>query len=209
MLDWLGVTFVSKATSECDCIEALYCEQQALEKKDRSRASCKIISSLWPNSAKNSTPVWLIGLKVSNATGWIVMVSGKVIYLAVFLSAAISAILPGESAVEPTYESANVCTTVTSRASGLPLCHGISVTPSGRFPSVHASPDGTFVDGIPAFERVRHIRSFRALAYDLWLAYKRLCKPLISTAAHHMGNCGDDIGQYQDGVHRLSYGFVV
>ena len=32
MLDWLGVTFVSKASSECDRVEALHCERQALEK---------------------------------------------------------------------------------------------------------------------------------------------------------------------------------
>ena len=30
MLDWLGVTFVSKAASECDRFEALHCERQAL-----------------------------------------------------------------------------------------------------------------------------------------------------------------------------------
>ena len=34
MLDWpLGVAFVSKAASECDRVEALHCERQALEKK--------------------------------------------------------------------------------------------------------------------------------------------------------------------------------
>ena len=40
------------------------------------------------------------------------MVSSNVMYLAVFLSAAISAKLPDESAVEPVYESANVCTSI-------------------------------------------------------------------------------------------------
>ena len=34
MLDWpLGVTFVSKATSKCDRVEALHIERQADEKK--------------------------------------------------------------------------------------------------------------------------------------------------------------------------------
>ena len=34
MLDWpLGVTFVSRAASEFDRVEALHCERQALEKK--------------------------------------------------------------------------------------------------------------------------------------------------------------------------------
>ena len=29
MLDWLGVTFVSKIASECEHVEALLCERQA------------------------------------------------------------------------------------------------------------------------------------------------------------------------------------
>ena len=75
------------------------------------------------------------------------------------------AILPADNAMEPTNESANVCTTVTtvtSEAIKWFLCHGISVTTSGRFTAVRDSPGGFFVDGIPAFERARHIRSFRA-----------------------------------------------
>ena len=32
MLDWLGVTFVSKTSSECDRVEALHCDRQALAK---------------------------------------------------------------------------------------------------------------------------------------------------------------------------------
>ena len=42
-----------------------------------------------PTELKIPTPVWLIGPNVSNAAGWNVMVSGNVMYLAVFLSAAI------------------------------------------------------------------------------------------------------------------------
>ena len=33
MLDWLGVTLVSEAASECDRVEAPHCERQALERK--------------------------------------------------------------------------------------------------------------------------------------------------------------------------------
>jgi hypothetical protein len=61
-------------------------------------------------------------------------------------------ILPGESAVEPTSKSADACsvvTIVTSHATGLSLCHGISVTLSGRLPSVRDHPGGCFADGIP------------------------------------------------------------
>ena len=61
----IGVTFVSKAASEGDRVEALHSSDKRWKRKDRLRASCEIISSLWLNSAKNSTPVWLIGPNVS------------------------------------------------------------------------------------------------------------------------------------------------
>ena len=118
MLDWLGVTFVSKASYECDRVEALHCDRQALEKKRSltcvmrdhfqsvAQFSQKFHTGLvnWPQRLKCN---WL----ESNCS---CLVTGKVVYFAVFLSAAISATLPGESADESTYESANVCTTVTS-----------------------------------------------------------------------------------------------
>ena len=86
MLDWpLGVTFVSKAASERDRVEALHCERQALEKK---RSLTSVTRDYFQSVAQLSTK-FHIGLlnngpNVSNATGWNVMVSA-------FLSAAISA----------------------------------------------------------------------------------------------------------------------
>ena len=45
-------------------------------------------------------------------------------------------------------ESANVSGTVTSQASGLACDHGMSVTPSGRLPSVLDKPVGCLATGI-------------------------------------------------------------
>ena len=59
------------------------------------------------------------------------------------------------------------------------------MTPSGSFRSVRDSPDGSFVDGIPAFERAPHIRSFRACIRPVASLQERPCKPLASTAALH------------------------
>ena len=45
-------------------------------------------------------------------------------------------------------ESANVSGTVTSQASGLDCDHEMSVTPSGRFPSVLDKPVGCLETGV-------------------------------------------------------------
>ena len=79
MLDWLGVTFVSKTSCECERVEALHCDRQALEKK-RS-LTCVMrdhFQSVAQFSQKFHTGL-VIGPNVSNATGWKVIVSGKVI----------------------------------------------------------------------------------------------------------------------------------
>jgi len=51
---------------------------------------------------------------------------------------------------------------VTSQHIDLPLCHGTSVRPSGRFPSVWNNPECSFVTGTPAEAKERAIKSFRA-----------------------------------------------
>jgi len=43
-----------------------------------------------------------------------------------------------------------VCATVTSQVRGLPDCHGIKVSPSGRLPSDLNKPTGSLVAGMPA-----------------------------------------------------------
>ena len=62
----------------------------------------------------------------------------------------------------------------------LPLCHGTSVRPSGRFPSVWNNPEGSFVTGTPAEAKERAIRSLRAWCLaDLpgAVLHTKLCSP--------------------------------
>ena len=63
-------------------------------------------------------------------------------YLDSFLTEGVSAALLAEWDVECRYESARVLTTVTSHVRGLLPCHGISVSPSGRLPSILTRPVG-------------------------------------------------------------------
>jgi len=50
-----------------------------------------------------------------------------------------------------------VQTTVTAQTAGLPARHGMSVMPSGRFPSVRLKPAGSMDTGMPAAENSNHI----------------------------------------------------
>ena len=92
----------------------------------------------------------LRGPRVSIATGWNIKSGGREEYLVSFLTEAVSAVLPAEWDVECRYESARVLTTITSHVRGLPTCHGINVSPSGRLPSSLAKPTGSLVTGTPA-----------------------------------------------------------
>jgi len=71
-------------------------------------------------------------------------------YLAVLRLAANSAAAPASRAEEFKYETALVQTTVTSQTAGLPARHGMSVTPSGRFPSARLRTTGSLDTGMPA-----------------------------------------------------------
>ena len=55
-------------------------------------------------------------------------------YLLVLIAAARLATAPASAYVEMMCDSAYVCGTVTSQASGFPLAHSIMVTTSGRLP---------------------------------------------------------------------------
>ena len=55
MLEWLGVTFDSKAASECDRVAALYCERQALEKK---RSLACVMRDYFQSVAQLNIPHW-------------------------------------------------------------------------------------------------------------------------------------------------------
>src|SRR6218665_666329 len=79
--------------------------------------------------------------------------AGKIaVYLADFLSAAISATAPAASA--------RVSMTVASQAKHLPPSHGIRVTPSGRFASDLTRPTGSLVAGKPALIKPHQVMSF-------------------------------------------------
>ena len=74
-----------------------------------------------------------------------------------YLSSLRAAASSASRAAPATYESANGQVTVTSQHSALPLCHGTSVRPSGRFPSVRNSPVGSLVTGKPAEAKLRSV----------------------------------------------------
>src|SRR5678815_1310919 len=61
------------------------------------------------------------------------------------------------------YDGARVSTTIASHTRWRPARHGIIVRPSGLRPSVRSRPGGSFIDGIPAFERERCIMSLIVL----------------------------------------------
>jgi len=83
-------------------------------------------------------------------------------YLDSFLTEGVSAALLAEWDVECRYESARVLTTVTSHVRGLPPCHGINVSPSGRLPSSLVRPTGSLVTGTPAADMARAMTSLMA-----------------------------------------------
>ena len=81
-------------------------------------------------------------------------------YLSSFLVAAASAAEPAQADVAFRYEAATVSVTVTSQVAQRPSFHGVSVRPSGRLPSALRRPCGSLIDGKPALESERHIKSF-------------------------------------------------
>src|SRR6218665_612704 len=94
-----------------------------------------------------------MGPRVSKAKGTKQYAGKKAMYLANFLSAAISADLAR-------YDSARVSMTVASQAKHLPASHGIRVTPLGRFPPDLTRPTGSLVTGKPALIRPCQVISF-------------------------------------------------
>jgi len=115
-----------------------------------------------PASLKKFRADALRGPRVSIATGWKIKSGGRDEYLDSFLIEAVSAALPAEWDVECKYESARVPTTVTSHVRGLPPCHGINMSPSGRLPSILATTTGSLVTGTPAAVIARAMTSLMA-----------------------------------------------
>ena len=70
------------------------------------------------------------------ATGVNVCEESRWAYLVFFLSSANAATAPASLVALATYEGAKVSGQVASQTNNLPLFHGTTVMPSGRFPSV-------------------------------------------------------------------------
>ena len=75
----------------------------------------------------------------------------RLAYLAVFDVTALSAAAQAFEDVSLTCDVAKVLRTVTSHVRHFLLDHGITVTPSGLFPSVLQRPKGSFFASILAF----------------------------------------------------------
>ena len=81
-------------------------------------------------------------------------------------------------------DAANVSGMVTSQARHFPCFHGMSVTPSGLFPSFLNKPVGSLDDGILALLMSRQMTSLTALCLEMrqaLLRHDKSCVPLHST----------------------------
>src|SRR6218665_2901762 len=109
----------------------------------------------------SATPRGIDGPIVSKAIGtkWLEVVNS--LYLEIFLLAASSAAAPTTEDVCGREDCATVSVTVASQRRHRPPCHGMSVSPSGRFPSVLEMPRGSLMLGTPASVRLRLIISFK------------------------------------------------
>ena len=89
--------------------------------------------------------------RLKSLSQWVSRSIGRQCRILSSLRAAASSAAEATSWAAPAkYESANGQVTVTSQHSALPLCHGTTVRPSGRFPSVRNNPVGSLVTGKPA-----------------------------------------------------------
>ena len=110
-----------------------------------------LMATRWrPSSWRNSTPLTSMGPSVSNASGMNVYVCWRSTYSSCFLVAAFSAAPLAFVDVRWRYESATVSVTVTFHVRLFPGCHGMRVSPSGRFPSVRDGPGDSRMDGVLA-----------------------------------------------------------
>jgi|SRR6218665_257802 len=130
-----------------------------------------------------------MGPRVLKAKGTKQYAGKIVVYLADFLSAAISAAAPAASAYLVRYDSARVSMTVASQAKHLLPSHGIRVTPSGRFPSDLTRPTCSLVARKPALIRPCQVMSELLFLLLLLLLYQFIFSTSFSDAA--MTSSGD------------------
>jgi len=131
---------VSKWVVETNRIEALIRNRKTLKEKWSFTRVIRTEGESLTQSTNKSEPTWLMGPKVSKASGK--MVIGRILaYLSSFLLAAASAAEPAQADVALRYEAATVSVMVTSQVVQRPSFHGESVRPSGRLPSALQRPD--------------------------------------------------------------------
>ena len=119
-------------------------------RNDVSLLSPELADKRLPSLDRNWNPLTQIGPKVSKARGQNKYRCVKSVYFVSFFEAASSAAPLIVDEVEWMYEAASVSATVTSHMSDFPCDQGISVIPSGLFPSDRANPDGSLHAGICA-----------------------------------------------------------
>ena len=157
-------------------IKSVYCNSQALKKQE---SSPERQPNLRRSSLRNSKDEGLKAPKFSVVMGWNMWSDYKLWYYSAFRSAAISATDPTPVAALSTWNWANVLTPVTSQTNGLPPCHGIRVSPSGRWPSCLLKSERSLMAGIPAELRVRQLMSL--ITWCLAFLHTDVWRPCAST----------------------------
>ena len=134
-------------------------ERRWKRKKD-SRGSSQTRERRWPKEKRKSQPTWFIGPKGSNAIGKKLYLLDISKYFSCFRAAAASAAEPAQDDVMFNYVAPTVSVTVTSQVAQRPSLHGLNVRLSGRYPSDLRRLCGSLMEGSPAFDNGRQIRSF-------------------------------------------------
>ena len=157
------------------------------------RLSSLMAARLWPSSWRNSTPLTLMGPSVSIASGINVYVCWRSASLSSFLMAAFSAAPLAIADVRWRYKSATVSVTVTSHVRLFHRCHGMRVSPSGRFSSARDSPGGSRTDGVLALVSARCMMSLSwwcRMDRPAPRLHERPCVSLASTCLPQGHWCG-------------------
>ena len=80
-------------------------------------------------------------------------------------------------------------TQVASHTRLLPFIHGVNVMPSGCLPSLRINPGGSRIDGKPAKDNARRIKSFKMICRQnvpFFFMQDNPCNPNLSTGYPHM-----------------------
>ena len=98
--------------------------------------------------------------RVSIANGTNRLAVERSMYFVLFLFSAATAAAPAAKEVWLTCDGASMSGQVKSHTKGRPLVQGVSVMPSGRFPSFLSNPVGSKIVGVLVLLNARAIASF-------------------------------------------------